>query len=825
MSGRWLLHDHAILRSTGFPWQLVEALDWPRTDAALADLDRAESDLADAVTGVVTAVRADPSAVEPRLSRKLRKALNHHDDAPDELFTAVESQPVRSALREYAKRLAAVRDARHTAEWCADEETGESHRALVDAVTDPAVREAVWLSSPSMHDRGIGELSALAARPSRGPARRLRRQFAAYLQRLSAKNETTSFFGPVNYAEFGQEPTGAEPLVSAPALRSASLAYWAVVVLADAVAADPAVRPHLRPRTSGLVSRAEPLTVAGKRASLPPATLALLRAADGRHTVTELARSLGASPDTVLATARHAADRGLLLLDCRPPVAVTDALGWLRAEVASFPSGADWLRLLDRIQGLLAAFGTADLERRRELLAELEREIARQGGGAVRRGGGEWYADRLVVHEEALGSVSPLALGRALRDRLRERLAPALDLLAAEAVAHHARLTRQFLERHPELASGATVPLLTLLRTPATDATDAMEPAAPYDGPLTSAGLHLAELVERAARTDPGRPLRVDPADLPPVDLGTDPLIASPDVMFRAESLADVLAGDGDLVLAECHDTLLIWGWALQFHPRRQQVQEAGAELLRRACADTTMAVVLGSRRAKIVPFDFPGPVVDLGSTPPHGDRPRLPLADVGVVLRGDRLVCTAPGVPHFLLHHGELDSDVHNVLAPPRVRPVRFGRSPRTPRVVLGDVVLARARWEVDRAELFPRQGGAVDELRLLRTARAAAVAHGLPRRGFLKVPGERKPVLLDLRAPALLDLGRHLSARAARDHVVLTELLPGPDGLWLRGERGRHCAELRTTMVLDRTNGPARPGSPGPSGHLGESGRGDAE
>jgi Lantibiotic dehydratase, N terminus len=798
MSRPWLLHDHAILRSTGFAWGLLDALDHPLTDAALAELDQAEAELGAAVTAVVAAARADPGAISPAQSRKLRKALSRRRDVSPDLLADVGNPALLAAVDSYRRRLAAVQAATQAAQRQLDDEAASSHAAILDTAdtsagaAGTAVREALWLSSPAMHDRGLAELAELGAEPSRGRARRLRRQLGGYLQRLAAKNETMSFFGPINYAEFGIEPDGSEPAVAGPARRSASLAYWAVVVLADAIAADPAIRPHLRPRASGLLTTTDPLTFGGVRLRLPPPLRELLRAADGSRSVPELARQLGRPAADVFAAVERAAERRLLLLDCRPPVTVPDALGWLRAFVAALPAGRHWLGVLDRICQLLDEFAAAGLERRRELLAELESEIAGRSPGPVRRGGGAWYADRLVVHEEALGNLSPLALGRALRDRLRERLSPALDLLAAEGVARHAALTGRFLDRHPELADGRPVPLLTLLRSglPASQ-----EPLSAPPGPLTAAGRWVAKLVDAA---DPDRPLQLDPAQLPDVDLGADPLIASPDLMFSATSLAGLLAGEGELVLAECHDTMLIWGWALQFHPRREQVQLAGAQLLRHACGSATMAVVLGSRRAKVVPFDFPGPVVDLGNTMPVADRPRVRIADVGVRLRGGRLVCAAPGRPDFLLHHGELDSDVHNVLAPPRVRPVTFGSARRTPRVVLGDVVLARARWLLDRDELFLPGAQLPAALPMLRHARRAAADNGIPRRCFLHVPGERKPVLLDLRAPALLDLGWQLSAQA--DRVVLTELLPGPEGLWLTGRQGRHCAELRTTLVLDR-------------------------
>ncbi|WP_171169004.1 lantibiotic dehydratase [Streptomyces sp. I05A-00742] len=951
---RWLFHDHAVIRSTGFPWNLLDVLEHPLTVARVRDVERAEDTLADAVTAVVDAGRRHPHALAPRDSRRLRTALSRRAPLPADL-PAPDPPGLRAALARYGWAHEAARSAEATARHTLETETAARHAALVELAGDPAVREALWLSSPTMHDRGLAELAGLAHRPATGRARRLRRQFGGYVQRLAAKNETTSFFGPITYADFTEPPADhPPPTTGPPAARRTHLAHWAVLLLADAMAADPRVRPFLRPRRDARLARTADGTwrIAGRPLDLDAGLTAVLDAADGRTTCAELAaaaRARAESPgadravpcpterghsETEAATARRAgppgsgtagegateagsptegsagpaggrsvggdvagraevqavsretaaretageettgageagfpaerapgrsgsvdtspacvgvpgvgrettarrqavdapgptpmdgsdgittshppADltraapalvppaveeavrRGLLRLDCHPPITAVDALGRLREDIAALPAACpardEWRRRADGLHEAVAAFNRAGLERRRELLEGIEAELGRITTGPLRRGGGQWYADRTVLHEECLGPCSPLPLGGRLHGALAERLAPALSLLAAEAVARHRALTAAFLARHPELADGREVPLLRLLRADAR-----AEPLA-VPRTRTPAGAALEALV---AAAPPDRPLVVDPRLLPELDLGDDPLIASPDVMIPTGDIGRVRAGDALFVLAECHDTLLLWGWALQFHPDADGVRARGAELLRRAAGGRVLAGVLGSRRAKIVPFDFPGPLVDVGSGPVPDDR-RIPVGAVVVRLDGGRLVCAAPGTGGvFLLHHGELDSPVHNVLAPPKVNPVVFGEGVRLPRIVLGDVVVQRARWTLPTTEFFPpgTKDAPPDPYTALRAARHAARRHGLPRRTFLKVPGERKPVLLDLDAPALLDLGAHL-ARAA-DRVVLTELLPGPDELWLAGPTGRHCAELRTTAVLDR-------------------------
>jgi hypothetical protein len=114
--------------------------------------------------------------------------------------------------------------------------------------------------------------------------------------------------------------------------------------------------------------------------------------------------------------------------------------------------------------------------------------------------------------------------------------------------------------------------------------------------------------------------------------------------------------------------------------------------------------------------------------------------------------------------------------------------------RIVLDGLVVRRESWRVAAAEL-PAEPGQLDALR------GVLVGMGLPRRVFARTPAERKPFYVDLEAPALLaNLARAARvARAAPGAAVdLSEMLPGPDGLWLRDAGGRrYTSEFRVVAV----------------------------
>jgi len=117
-----------------------------------------------------------------------------------------------------------------------------------------------------------------------------------------------------------------------------------------------------------------------------------------------------------------------------------------------------------------------------------------------------------------------------------------------------------------------------------------------------------------------------------------------------------------------------------------------------------------------------------------------------------------------------------------------------------MGRVVLNRETWQPDVQELVTHappgsplrpddDPDGVLRLTLYRRARA------LPRFTFVSVPGEAKPVFVDFESPALVrQLWRLLRRRSGT--VRISEMLPGPDELWLDNGAGRVCSELRMAV-----------------------------
>lgn len=79
----------------------------------------------------------------------------------------------------------------------------------------------------------------------------------------------------------------------------------------------------------------------------------------------------------------------------------------------------------------------------------------------------------------------------------------------------------------------------------------------------------------------------------------------------------------------------------------------------------------------------------------------------------------------------------------------------------------------------------------------------HGLPQKAFVKSVLEVKPFYVDMGSPVLVEIlcraiRRMNSSGGEGEQLVFSEMLPGPQQLWLRDAKGSsYTSELRFAMV----------------------------
>jgi len=120
-----------------------------------------------------------------------------------------------------------------------------------------------------------------------------------------------------------------------------------------------------------------------------------------------------------------------------------------------------------------------------------------------------------------------------------------------------------------------------------------------------------------------------------------------------------------------------------------------------------------------------------------------------------------------------------------------------RWPRFTTGRLVLFRRRWTLAPGE--PSEEGAAFFAEVARWRKR----YGLPRHVFVHTDADPKPFYVDLGSPLFIDLLRR--ALGGGDALHLTEMLPGPDEMWVGDGRGRYAAEFLVHLSgggLDRHN-----------------------
>jgi hypothetical protein len=774
----WSLFPHFILRTTGFPWELLERLRCVRAGELARRCRQAEE-----------ALRALKEHA-PRIrhpSRAVLAALKAGRPVPPE---HVEDPAL---FEEWNRHATALQQAREELELTFEEELQAARAALRELSGEPRFREAVASSSPPVHgDLEKGRWST-----------RMERQLASYVQRLCAKNETMSFFGPINYGLMDPaRPDGIELSWPGPLVlkaRRTHVASWLVQGVAAAIAFDPELAPWLVLRKKAFMDPPLPKEGGNLGAEATALLGRLVKAVDGVKRLVVLAEELGSPLEVVTKVARLGCERRLLTHPLELPSASPQPLVELIERLSGFPGPAARRHLasLAEVVARMERYGAAEASMKVRLNEELRSFAAERWGlhspledRGERSGAGteqppsakqhthaHFYVDRLPMREECGGELR-LTLGGERAAELIRRLEGPLELLgrAAESTRRRAR------EQVGRLLGRRSVPFWKVVVA-------FSDKSIPFDD-------SLSEWIAGAITDAKVRRYAVEAARLPapPAAEGL-PLICSVDLLIGARDVEAWGRGEYEVVMGDIHDTALVWGWALQFHEARPRVEAEMIRALGQLSRPMPVVTVLASRRTGLLPAELPGPVIELGGVSVRPSAWRLPFDDLVVESDGQTARLWSQSLrSEVCLYNGELESLVHTAFALPRIRPPRVDLGAHTPRVELDGIVLQREQWRLSEEQVAALLSCQDDKERL-RRATALWDELGLPESVFAKLPGERKPVLVEPHSPFVLR--SFLNLLEHRKGAVLSEMLPSPSQLWLQAPTGRHTAELRCTFL----------------------------
>jgi hypothetical protein len=273
--------------------------------------------------------------------------------------------------------------------------------------------------------------------------------------------------------------------------------------------------------------------------------------------------------------------------------------------------------------------------------------------------------------------------------------------------------------------------------------------------------------------------------------------------MLTAEDAEAVRRGEVLYVLGEVHagKNTLCHAALIEQHPNRNDLVEATQWDLASACfkilntqADATTTV--RTSEGLLRPTDY------LLATTPDAVGPSgydcHPMSELMLSERDEAIEVVSPADGRRF-HILEAFSDLLFAFVMNKaswLAPLRH-----VPRVLIDRLVIHRETWRFRKDELdFAVEK---DEAKRFLGARRWMKSHGLPQKMFVKSALEVKPFYVDLESPVLAEILcraiRRINSPGGEDEeLVFSEMLPGPQQLWLQDTKGAsYTSELRFAVV----------------------------
>lgn len=829
-SSGWALWRWICLRGAGFPKDLIDNLVASRTALLAEQLLECENELDLCRKELLEAIRRQSKTAFGSAQNRLKRMLKQVGEGriPQSLdgISGTECEKFLSVLKIKTESLAVF-------EKSFQAEVEEISQRIAAVGHENNFRQAILLQNPAAARRVSQTLSTnLQNATHRGSKdRRDEQLIASYIQRYCMKNDSIGYFGPVGWAKAVDDvPTMV--VNPGPELVASSTIYfehWGIQALANKIAAEKAVKPWLAPRLlPGFHFDGTGLFVAGRRLALPQAQAAVL----SRCTGEKLAQTIAEELTHPVGSGFSSESDVYMVLD---RLVAEGVLAWTIEVPLDVHPERHLRKLLDRIEDQeirdSALNDLKDLEQARDsvaaamgdpscldgVLQDLDNTFRRVASADTTRSAGRMYAARTLIYQDCRRDVD-VQIG----PDLLHNLAEPLSLLLTSA--------RWFTYRAAELYRSAMKQIYLNLAARTQDGiVDMTQFWMEAQGLLLDPPKRLFNSIvplyqqtwQDILQTDEGRRTmeyrshdlrgRVETEFAAPHAGWELARYHSPDVMIIAPGVDGIQRGDYSFVLGEVHMAVnTVRGFfAIEQHPCPEEMMRA----MECDLPDPRVVPVpplswpkttIRSAFALISSRDYHLEITNDSYSSAKRSQ-TLPMAAFvlentpeGIIVR------TRDGWLKFglLEFFGEaLSSEVVDYMK-------LLSRRPHIPRVTIDRLVIARETWSFDAADL--KFALAASEAGRFLGARRWAHEYDLPRYVFCRVAVEEKPFFLDFDSPVYVEilckLVRSVLASDQPDHsVVVSEMLPRPDQLWLPDSAGqRYTSEFRMIMFdLRQKNG----------------------
>ncbi|MCA9779577.1 MAG: lantibiotic dehydratase [Candidatus Eremiobacteraeota bacterium] len=689
-----------------------------------------------------------------------------------------------------------LRTAGFPAEWLTEVESDEAldfesrfkgeAGALRRLFSKSMLSEALWWQSPQAARNLLPSLLKSDTTINSKFRRRLRK-FQSYLQRYCAKNEAIGYFGPIGFGRWGE--SAGEDEGDWLSERTTYLEPWLVESLLESFFQNPAHRderlcvfnPRLCLEERALYGDLRSRRAGGARV-VPPEVSALLAATQRPRSLSKLVEE-GHSRDTI-----EIAFRQNWLCDHFPLPSTAEPLVWAenyaaRLEKRTQEALLSELAKLEQARSEIARQPDKEIPRFERLVSEFSRGETERHQGKAYGGRQGFYEDcrrrGFRIPESWLTAVwEPIALllesARWVSFQSGSRLAEALEKA-------HQDLHRRYGDGYIATALWeASRPIFVQPESLDLDGIDRELARRWYEAlGKPSVGEEAVRFEVSGLREAVEKKFSV-------------PSYGFPSARFQSFDL--FFSRDGQAVLGEIHPCLHTFNDpSTHFqHPHNPRLCEWYEER-------TPHPEIFPARQVPYTRLYQDGwsnrnayhLLVDPAWGSWRDESKQLRLGDFRVFQEGSGVVVRhRSGLEFSLLSFFEADLRPYQAVS---FSPFDFAAE--SPRIRIGDLVVARRTWTLRREE-FADLESAKGSVMLLDLA-ARLRTRGLPSRVFVKYPHETKPVLLQFDSVVSLDLFWHLfrSGESCR----CQEVLPGLEEAWIECSEGTGTGEFRF-VVFDR-------------------------
>ncbi|WP_169811234.1 lantibiotic dehydratase [Nocardia anaemiae] len=816
--------ETVVLRMAGYPHWLLRSVAAPQTCTEAEAVLRRWDQVGGLVSDVVKALRADLDGTSSVDNRAVYDVGMRRPVAPNGALSSRTS----TLIGDYNRLVGDLELSLTRFEHSLATQLARTRDAIRLVFADEDLQQVILLSSGALYPDFVDWMTSQNPSPSR--TRKMTDVLTMYLQRIAAKNDTSSHFGPFAVGTVTDTIAGID-WTPGVLQRRAFLSHWAATALArSALASDSgAVVPRPAPlafvETNGLTV----YSFGGDASSLSELrvehTMPLsqddrlaLSLVDGRRTTAQIVAELAAAdvpaPDVVL---ENLVEAKAVIGEVELPAGEADTVATLARTIRYTQMGAP---IVDGIHNTLRSFESAPAAERVVLLDRLKREFHERTGVPADRGEGRHYADRALIFEDATAPMQELRIGSILRDYIvgdlrifyhmmlvgpRIRFANEREILRAWVVDTFGRdravplgrLLERFIDARPEIAARVANVNRSARQVEAELLTLCLDG---WDGRAAEVEISADDIWTFLGRQTKGIPA-----------------VCNPDVMIGADSADDIAERRFYGVVGDCHvlrDVISHGGFAAFWDEvstpgLRHELARAYRAVL---APDETLVDVVRRHESKTSSqYDFALTHLELTGRSPKDRANVLLPSGLFVVADDSQIALHSPQFPGRIRltagisRSGTVAHDPTAAFSFPRSRGGGLFDGvdmDYIPRLRCGNTVLRRRRWLLRAPVLRPmtlnRRTISQDAANYLSVIEMKQ-RMGFPDHCFAKFNFEPKPIYVDWSSPLLARQFAKLCRIMTKDDLVqVSEMLPGPDDLWLTRDGHRYTSELRCVVMV---------------------------